>query len=235
MELQPAFILHTRPYQESSLLIQAFSRDTGKLDLIAKGVRRPKSNLRAILQPFQPLLLSGRGRSSLWTLTHAEARYWLPEFKRDYLASAFYLNELLLHLLPLQEPEPALFDRYEQTLGDFAQQAALQPTLRIFEKHLLQQLGYGLNLSHEANSQIPLQAQQRYRYQMEAGAIPHHHPMSGGVPIQGASLLALAQEQLNDPTILQELKLLMRTLLDQYLGHRPLQSRELLQWPTPSR
>lgn len=237
--LQPAFILHTQAHRESSLVLKVFSAGAGRVDLLALGARRAsRKKSFGALPLFQPLLIGWQGRGQWPILTQAEANSaLLPGLKRHYLASAFYLNELLLRLLPLHVPEPRLFQDYKNALIALASQAAIQPILRIFEKRLLNQLGYGLNLSEEVETGQPLCPHAWYLYQWERGAVPYqpNQPKVSGIPIQGASLLALAQEQLehSSPQTLQEIKNLMRTILSHYLGARPLYSRELLAWPTP--
>lgn len=225
-ELCPAYILHRQPYRETSLLLEAFSLAAGRIGLVARGARRGKGGL---LQPFVPLLLSWSGRGELATLTGAEGRGGLVPLTGAALLSAFYLNELLLRLLPRHDPHEELFHAYELALQRLAA-VPQQPewTLRLFEKTLLQELGYGLRLEHEAHSASAIQAERRYCYHVQQGplCVDGNEQQSGPV-LHGATLLALAAERGADERVLAEAKTLMRTILAQYLGTRPLRSREL--------
>ncbi len=226
--LQPAFVLHRKPYRETSLLLEAFAVDGGRIGLVARGARRGKGGSQALLQPFVPLLLSWSGHGDLLTMTGVEARGALRPLTGTALISAFYLNELLLRLLQRHDPHPELFAAYEATLQRLAADGSTQEwTLRLFEKALLQELGYGLLLDHDAASGAPVQPDRRYCYHLQQGPLDEPDLPCAGVPVSGATLIALDREDGYDAAILGEAKQLMRGALAQHLGSRPLRSREL--------
>ena len=231
--LDPAWILHHYPYRDSSLLLEVFSREHGRLGLVARGARASKSRWRGLLQGFRPLLLSWSQRGELGTLTAVENRAGMSVPGTRHLMSAWYLNELLMRLLTRHDPHPQLFSAYEQALQDL--DAAEQPTLRIFEKQLLQELGYGLLLDHEAESGRPVVADGLYEYRLESGPVSCDVRRDNGLYLCGSSLLALHAEQLTDMAACQEVKHLMRAVLSLYLGARPLRTREVLRQMTVSR
>jgi DNA repair protein RecO (recombination protein O) len=224
--LEPAWILHHYPYRDTSLLLEVFSREHGRLGLVARGARAAKSRWRGLLQGFQPLLLSWSQRGELGTLAGAELRTGMAVPAGRHLMSAWYLNELLLRLLTRHDPHPVLFDVYEQALRDL--DTAEQPTLRIFEKHLLQELGYGLLLDHEAESGRPVTPDALYEYRLESGPVACETSRDNGLFLHGSSLLALHAEDLVDGDACREIKRLMRAVLSLYLGPRPLRTREVL-------
>ena len=146
IDLEPAFVLHARPWREASLIVEAFSRVHGRLGLVVRGARRPKSRIHGLLQPFIPLLLSWRGRGELATLTGVEAEGGALPLAGSAAIVGFYLNELLLRFVHRHDPEPRLFDHYRATLGRVACEDDPEPALRIFEKRLLEAAGYALEL-----------------------------------------------------------------------------------------
>ena len=236
--LQAGYILHSRPYRNTSKLLDIFSREQGRRVLVARGARKEKSRLQGQLQPFVPLLLSWQGGGEVQTLIGAEAGAQIGRQPGGQkLLTAFYLNELLLRLLAKNDPHPALYDAYAQTLQNLSESSVQEEAhLRMFECFLLQELGYGLVLDHEVGSDEVLQAEQRYCYQPEYGPLKMNSTdCEHGLPIHGATLLALQQGDLpmnetdNDhyDRILREAKQLMRMSLARHLGNRPLKSREL--------
>lgn len=228
-DLQPAFVLHQRPYRESSLLLEVFGVGAGRVGLIAKGARRPKSPLRAQLAPFRPLLLSWRGRGDLGLVVAAEPDGPALVIPPAALASGLYLNELLVRLLHRHDPHPELFLVYRRTLAALASSdCLLEEALRIFEKRLLDAVGYGLMLDRSAESGAPVDPQKRYRYITDRGPVEAGGRETGaGVRISGSTLLALASEGPMDPAALKEAKQLMRTAINMHLEGRPLMSRSL--------
>lgn len=223
---QAAFILHTYPYRETSLVVEAFTA-TGRVALIAKGAKRPRSALRGVLQAFQPILLSWSGKHEMKTLISAECSGSWPILSGDALLMAFYLNELLLKLLPRDDPHPQLFAYYEATVKTLAEGYAQTSLLRRFEQMLIRELGYGLQLEREADSGLPLNDEARYYYVFERGpqrnaSTQAHYPM-----ISGRTLLAMSREDYEQPELAQEAKLFMREVLDHYLERRELHSRQI--------
>ncbi len=247
--MQPAFVLHTRPYRNTSLLVDIFTAESGIVGAVARGARRRQSRMRGLMQPFRALLVSWFGRGDLVTLTAAEDQGPPLWFTGHVLASAFYMNELLLRLLQRHDSHPALYRRYEQTLGRLAaldmSPAAdpgrgLQQILRLYEKFLLQELGYGLVLDREVQSGAAIEPDQHYHYYHDRGPVavtagdlrqvrePADGRDSGGVPVTGRTLMGLAGDALDQPAMLKEAKHLMRHLLEIHLGAKPLGSRALI-------
>lgn len=229
VQLERAFILHRRPYRETSLLLEALTPGWGRIGLVARGVRRPRSRLAGLLQPFRPLLLSWIRRGELGTLTGADLATVPPAVGGAALLSGFYVNELLLRLLPRDDPHPELFDAYAGTLAGLREETGTERALRIFEKHLLGSIGYGLVLEHDAESGQAIEPQRTYAYYPERGpiALAAVGPRTGAVQVSGHTLLALASEELDDPQGLREAKRLMRHVLRAFLGDKPLASRSL--------
>ncbi|HET7674686.1 MAG TPA: DNA repair protein RecO [Gammaproteobacteria bacterium] len=225
--LEPAYILHQRPWRDSSLLIEAFSRRHGRVGLIARGARRSKSKQRALLQPFQPLLLSWTGRGDLATLAGVEAAAAAMPLAGSALFCGFYLNELLMRLLHRHDPHPRLFDDYAAALAGLAGSIDEEVALRLFEKRLLAACGYGLNLTSDIMSGEAVKADREYEYVLEQGPRVCGQG-AGGLVLGGSSLLALAADRLDDERVLREVKKLLRAALDMYLGGKPLKTREVL-------
>ena len=161
--LEPAWLLHHRPWSDTSRIIDLMTREHGRVTLFAHGARRPKSQHRAVLRPFVPLLVSWSGGADGGTLTAAEAAGGSPALAPGRLISAFYLNELLLKLLPKEDRHETLFDAYGEALAALSR-AAEQPALRAFERVLLEELGYGLDLGREAGSHRPLEDDRYYQF-----------------------------------------------------------------------
>jgi DNA repair protein RecO (recombination protein O) len=226
VELTAALVLHRRLYRESSLLVESFCQDHGRVSLVAQRLTQ-RSARRSLLQPFIPLWLAWRGRGDLVTLTHIEAAGRGFNLAPERLLSGLYINELLLRLLPRHDPHQALFTHYRQALNELASPQAQEPTLRRFEIRLLAELGYGLQLEYAADTGHPLCPHTHYVYQLAYGAVLSNNPQ-GGIPISGHSLLALARGELDDPQVLREAKRLTRSAIDAHLD-RPLQTRKVLQ------
>ena len=224
--LSRALILHRRPYHDTSLLVEVFSRDHGRIGLVARGANRGRARLRGLLRPFAPLLLSWSGRGELATLTGAEEQQqalWLPAGR---LLTGLYLNELLITLLTRHDPHPALFDGYWQALSGLAMAGDEEPVLRRFEVLLLAEIGYGLQLDRDADGNGPIQPGRTYRYVLDRGPLPLA-ASDDGITISGRSLLALARGELIEPEVLREAKRLTRAALAAHLD-KPLRSRALL-------
>jgi len=223
--LQHAYLLHRRPYRETSLLIEAFTASAGRIALIAKGARAGRKSSAALLQPFQPLLLSWSLRGEVGTLTSVEPREQSVALNGTAIFSGFYLNELLVRLLARHDPHPELFERYESTLRLLGDTSLAEWSLRLFERDLLDNLGYGLLLEQTAAGQ-PIQPHINYCYHLE------HGPAAAGelercLRVSGTALLALASGEMPCEQARREAKRLMRAALGLYLGNKPLQSREL--------
>ena len=226
VSLEPAWILHQHPYRDSSLLLEVFSQEYGRVGLIARGARAARSRWQSQLQILRPLALSWNLRGELGTLTGAEPRGRVVMYPGRQVLCACYLNELLLRLITRLDPHPELFSAYEQAidaLGDNEEQA-----LRLFEKRLLQALGYGLLLDHEYDNGQPVEEQGLYEYHLERGPVRREQANPDGLFLQGSSLLSLHRDELRDVRSGREVKQLMRAALGLYLGARPLRTREVL-------
>jgi DNA repair protein RecO (recombination protein O) len=227
VQLQPAYLLHRKPFRDTSLLLELFTRDHGRIGLIAKGARAPRAKLKGLLQPYQPLLISWSGRGELPTLTGAESQDNILFLQGDALISGFYLNELLMRMLARHDPHPQLFSIYQTTLQSLYDNRDIEWALRLFERDLLQELGYGLLLTHEGQGGAEVEPEGRYCYYHESGPQRLDEDATEVLSVQGATLLALAAGKCEDAPLRRECKLLMREVLSRYLGSRPLASREL--------
>ncbi len=224
----PAFVLHSYPFRETSLIVEVFSRNHGRVPLVARGARRPRSAIRGLLMGFQPLSLSWFGKHELRTLHSAEWQGGQPQLQGTALMCGFYLNELLLNLMARDDPHESLFDYYQQTLQRLAQEQDHAFTLRSFEKHMLQELGYALSLETEAGSVRPVVPERSYRYILERGAVAETTDSSQGMPVAGKTLLDMAADDYRDAVTARQSKQLMRMLLDHHLAGKPLHTRELM-------
>jgi DNA repair protein RecO (recombination protein O) len=227
---QHGFVLHSYPYSETSLLVEAFTREHGRVPLIAKGAKRPRSAWRGVLLPFQPLTLSWSGSGDVKSLSGAEWQPGLPLREGRSLACGFYLNELLLKLIAREDPHPGLFDSYRHALDGLAAGIDQATCLRRFEVRLLSELGYGLSLTHEAGTAQPVDPASRYHYVFERGPMPYS---TGGdsaryPAIRGQTLLAMAGDDFDDLAVRNEAKALIRALLNRILDRQVLHSRQLL-------
>ena len=226
VEAQPAYVLHARPWRETSLIVELLSRDHGRLGVVARGVQGPKRHpLRAALQPLQHVRVDFLPRGELGRLLQAEAVDVAPLLQGDALLAAFYVNELLMRLLPRQDPAPGLFARYGVLRDELAGPGALAWTLRRFERDLLDELGYGLPLDQTDDGE-PLDPAARYVLDAERGPLRDRQHARGSV--SGAALLALAVDREPPPEQLAELRPALRPVLQSHLGATPLKSWGLL-------
>jgi len=228
---EPAWVLQHKPWRESSLWLNVLTQQHGRLNLLAKGARRPKSPWRGLLQPFTPLRLSCRGRSDLHTLTAAEKDHDrpAPNLQGNGVWLGYYLNELLLRLLYPHDPSPAIFQLYQQQLMALstAQNATdIENSLRFFEKHLLDESGYGLPLTPTVET---TKTTQKYTYRPGQGISPYVSDTMPGIHIQGCCLQSLQQGTPLSQECLPAAKQLLRRELARHLGHKPLKSRLLFQ------
>ena len=233
VERQAAFVLHTRPYRETSLVLEAMTRDYGRIALVAKGVRRPRSAMRGVLMAFQPLEMTWSGKGEVVTLHHAEWQGGQPLLEGRALLCAYYLNELLLNLLPREDAHERVFDHYARTLQALAASATpdaafFSGCLRSFEKRLLGELGYGLMLTHDTSGN-PIRMDSRYLYEMESGPRVADDSQAVTGTISGQTLLDMDAESFGNPVSLAESKQLMRSLMAFYLNGRQLHSRRLFE------
>ena len=221
--LSPGYLLHHHPWRDTSRILEVLTREHGRLSLFARGVRGPKAKLAPVLQPFQPLLLSWSGRGEAPQLTGAERAAPAAPLPQTCLLAGFYLNELLLKLTTRHDALPELFDHYHATLGQLRGGAPLEPALRVFEKRLLEVLGYGLDLVTEARSGLPLEADAYYDFQPGVGLVAA--PGSGAPALRGQSLLSLARESLQGERTLEDARRVLKAALGACLEGRPLATR----------
>lgn len=220
-----AFLLHSYPYSETSLILEVFARDHGRLAVLARGARRPRSALRGVLLAFQPLELGWFGGGEVKTLAKAEWLGGMTFLRGESLLLGYYLNELLLKLLPREDAHATLYDAYGAALAALARGSTEAAELRRFEKTLLKELGYGLVLDRAADGSM-IDAGRRYRYQVERGAV-REELAEAGLVLSGKTLLDLAVDDYADPKSLAESKQLMRHLLAHHLSGQQLQTRRV--------
>lgn len=227
------FVLHSYPFRETSLIVETFTRAHGRVALVARGARRPRSQLRGLVQAFTPLLLSWAGKGELRTLHRAEWQGGLALPQGMGLLCGFYINELMLKLLAREDPHENLFADYQTALHTLAApdvpQAGYAAILRRFEKRLLAELGYAQPFTVEADSGVAVEATRNYVYVLDRGALPQARAGHGiGMEICGKTLLDLAADDYRDPLTLAQSKQLMRFIINHHLGGQTLHARELL-------
>lgn len=225
---EPGFILHTWPFKETSLLAEAFTLHHGRVALIARGARRPRSASRGLIQPFTALSLSWFGKHELRTLHDVEWQGGFVPPQGEALMCGFYLNELLMKLLPRDDPHEILFGHYQDALRQLGEGGvALEVILRRFEAQLLAEIGYAATFSHQAETGQLVEAAEPYVFQAERGPYPYNEEHVG-IPVSGQTLLDLANDSFASTLTLQEAKRLMRYLIAHHLGGKPLYTRQLL-------
>jgi DNA repair protein RecO (recombination protein O) len=224
---QAGYVLHTYPYKETSLIVEAFTRGFGRVALLARGARRPRSAMRGVLLSFHPLQLGWTGSAELATLIAAEWGGALQPLEGRGLMCGFYVNELLLRLLPRDDPHEALFDVYAEALGALSRGVAQASVLRSFEKRLLAELGYAPLLEREAASGAPIEPARRYVYEPDRGPMPLRNS-SSELSVSGQTLLDLAADEYNRPETRDEARMLLRALIGQRLHGQTLHTRVVL-------
>ncbi|MDJ0957549.1 MAG: DNA repair protein RecO [Arenicellales bacterium] len=230
---EAAYTLHSRPYRESSLLIDAFTREYGRVTVLAKGIRKLKSRQRSAMLPFSLLSIGWSGKGELPVLTQAEHDGPVTVLRGQRRLCGFYVNELLVKLLHKHDPHAELFDAYHGLLDILVGGVDMEMHLRLFEKRLLQELGYALELEHESDGSTRIDPQAIYQYVPMYGAVRVGRTTSNILTVQGATLLALAREKL-DRTDLDESKQLMRSVISHYLGQHRINARSLFRTYTDS-
>lgn len=218
VDAEPLYILHARPWRETSALLECLTRTHGRIGLVARGLRRERSRLpRGLLQPLQPLVAGWVGAGELATLTACEAAGAAHGLAGERLLSAVYLNEVVHRLTVRSDPQPDLFDAYAECLRRLAAGESEAWTLRRFERDLFAELGYALELVHEADHATPLVAGRDYAYHPDRGALPWDD-RTGAPRVGGAALIALGEDREPDPGSLMELRRLTRAVLRHLLG-----------------
>ena len=223
---QSAYVLHLHPYSETSLVVDVFTRDHGRVPLLARGARRPRSAMRGMLMSFQPLELGWFGGGEVKTLAKAEWLGGMPLLGGRCLLLGYYLNELLLKMLPREDAHGALFDAYAAALRALAGGGADAPELRRFEKTLLKELGYGMTLDVDMETGLPVMAEGEYSYLIERGPVARVGAGETAI-LRGKTLLDMVADDYSDPRTRVESKQLMRQLIAHHMGGKPLQSRRV--------
>ena len=224
---QPAFVLHSYAWRETSLIVELLSRDFGRMAVVARGAKRPTSQFRGILMPFSPLAVSWSGRSELKTLVRAEWHGGLAPLRGEGLLAAFYMNELLVRLLPRADAHPALFASYLQSLAALARQEDDRDrVLRCFELDLLRDLGVAPSFQNCADGE-PIDPRDWYQVDVQRGLQRSPDP---GDPerLRGVTVIALAKRDFSDPSILAAVQPLLRRLIGYHLEGKPLNARRVL-------
>lgn len=222
---QRAFVLHTRTYSESSLLVDLFIENVGKITILAKGARRKKSPLKGILQPFTPLIVQYSGHGEIKNLRQVEAISLTLPLVSIWLYSAFYLNELLHRVLVAETEMTTLFDDYLKSIQQLAQQMPAEKVLRVFELALLENLGYHVDFFHCSVTGDEIVESMSYQYQSEKGFISSL--MQNSTSFTGKQVLALGHRQFDDEDTLKAAKRFTRMAMKPYVGSKPFKSREL--------
>ncbi len=224
--LEPAFVLHRRPFSNTSLIVELFTLNHGRVSALAKSARGLKSRYKGGLELFFPLVVSWTGQRELKLLGPVELSGIPYLLDGKALLCGFYLNELLMRLLHKEDPYPNLFRAYQDALNRLVENHSHEMVLRIFEKHLLNELGYGLPLQHDMESKLPIEANHYYQYLPDRGFL-RCEDNSEPLLFIGESLLALRDENFSHETSLNDVKRLMRLAINRLLGSKPLKSREL--------
>lgn len=230
VDQQPAYVLHSRAYRETSLLLECLTPEYGRIGMVARGVRRRGAKYgQADLQPFQSLLMSFVMRGELATLRAVEPSGHPLVVHGRVLLAGLYVNELMVRLSVRQDPHHGLYDIYAQTVSRLAHDPHLAWTLRRFERDLLGALGYAMQLHNEADGGELLRADATYQYVPEQG--PTAVSSASGLLVHGSDLLALSADRMPDAAAMRRLRLLLRSLLHHYLGGREIKSWQFSRRP----
>jgi DNA repair protein RecO (recombination protein O) len=228
IDMEAVFVLHTKPYRETSQLVEALSQDHGRVGLVANGSRRPKSRWKSALRPFQPIRMSWSGRGPLFTLRAAEPSAPAVGIAGITLMAAWYMNELLIMLTERGDAHPNLFTHYAGALAGLATSEDAEPVLRRFETSLLAEIGYGLIIDHDVATGAPLVGNQKYEYVIDRGPVPVADSQAGQMVFMGSELLATAHGVFENKAQLNSAKRLLRAALDRNLSGRQLKTRAVM-------
>lgn len=219
--LSAAYLIHSRPFGETGLIVELITETHGRIAAVANGVKRKKSLTKSVYQPFRPILISWRGDGDLKTIVRVESPTLAIPLSRHYLFSGLYLNELLFRLLVKEVPQPLIYSAYHATLIALSKQQDIESSLRLFELSLIQELGHGFPLDFD-NTGSPIQPDWQYRYHPEVGLMA-----KVGAKYDGLHLLAIAKHDFCDKITRKQAKALTREMLAPLLGSKPLYSRQL--------
>ena len=229
IEGEPAYLIHQRPYSEASQIINLFSRHYGRIDVNAKGSKRPKSKFKSFLQPFSPILVSWSGRSQLKTLRSVD----ISSSKQSnvlgkHLMSAFYLNELILSFLTTADPYPDLFDVYSLAIENLSSEDSSEIILREFEIKLLTEIGYAINFQTEAMSSKKIEQNLLYRFIAEEGFVSSATSSARDKLIEGSVIDAIGQRDFSDPKTLRIAKRIARESIKYHLSGKELNTKKVV-------
>jgi len=225
--LEPAWLLHHRPWSDTSRILELMTRGYGRVTLFAHGARRPNSPLRSVLRPFSPLLVSWSGRQDGGTLTNAELAGGAPAPAPAVLMSCYYLNELLLKLLAHEDRHDVIYDAYATALAELA--AGGEPeALRRFERVLLDQLGYGVDLARDAGSGRPVDPERYYHFQPGQGVLVVRDEALGPGVHAGRDLLSVAHGEYGLPAAQRAARGIYGAAIAHCLEGRGLASRDVM-------
>jgi DNA repair protein RecO (recombination protein O) len=234
VDLQPAYILHTRPYRDTSLLIDFLTPDYGRVTAVARGVRKTKTPKRQLLNPFSRLLICWQGKTDMKLLTSFESDNHFLTLTANHLYSGFYLNELLVRLLPEMDRHNGLYFSYEQCLEALQRGEAIEPLLREFEFRLLAELGYAVDFTQDVRGDCAIQPQGLYECHIQEGFFSAAPDVPAQFLLKGKWLLDIAASDYSHEETRLAAKYLARRMLKPLLGARPLKSRELFIQSTPN-
>lgn len=224
--LAPGYILHHRPYRDTSRILEVLARDHGRLTLFARGVRGPKPRFGGVLQPFDLLLLSFQVGREAGQLTGAESAESAPPLPAGSLMAGFYLNELLLKLTARHDPAPEVFEDYRRALGGLRAGGRIEAALRVFEKRLLEAVGYGVDLISEARTGKAIAAEGFYRFRASEGLVPAREGDADAVA--GSSIFALRREELGEGgRVLEDARKVLKAALAERLEGKELATRKV--------
>jgi len=224
---EPAWLLHHRPFRDSSRILDVLSRDHGRLSLVARGSRSASSRLKGVLRPFLPLRLSWVIRTDLGTLTGAESGGAPISLGGDALLSGYYINELILSLLHRHDAQPEVFEAYSAAIVALNAEEDVAATLRRFEIELLRLLGYALNLDHDTETGQDLVRECRYEYRVVQGPV-RSSETDGPMNFSGGELLEVARQDFSDPDTARNAARLLRNVIAWHLDGKELKSRKVL-------
>ncbi len=224
--IHDAYILHSRSYKESSLLIDLFTRDYGRVSVVAKGAKKKKRSSSGVLQPFTPILVSWIGKTELHTLTNVELNGVFKYLYGTNLLCGYYINELILRFLHKEDPHETLYNAYSEVISNLKSEKNIEPVLRQFECVLFQELGYGLNLTIDAETGKKIDPGKTYYFEIEQGPVLEKLT-DNSVLVSGETLLSLDTKKLIGKKTLSESKKLMRCIINYYLAGKPLKTHQL--------
>lgn len=228
VDMQTAYVLHTRPFRDTSVIVDFFSKHHGRVSAVARGARTQRSKFRGLLQAFVPLKISWSGKYELMTLRDAEPNAPPFDFSGTALISAMYLNELLVRLLGKSDPYPELFLCYDKILLQLQNSKEITTSLRQFEKLLLAELGYGVDWNCCAHTGDLIQAESWYVFVPEQGFMPAAVANNNYLAFLGAHIQSIASDDYSDLAVSRSAKQLMRVALAPLLAGKAIASRDLL-------